>query len=225
MQTTTPSLRARKKDDTRRTLVEAAYRLTLDRGYDGFTVAELAAAVGVSRRTFSNYFSSRAECVLSWNLIQTELAVRELAASEPTEPIPALIGRLLRLVTADIGAGGADFAAIVSTHPELRAEAAVVDQRMAAILAGGIASRLGIADDDVVAQSLSLFALTSCRVVTDRWLGDGRPGGPDGLIALLERVFLVLDTAALTTLPAPPTLVDPTEPPTAHHRTTAPRSI
>lgn len=196
----THSLRERKKDDTRRALVETAYTLTLDRGYDGFTIAELAEAVGISRRTFSNYFTSRAECVLSWNLMQAELAVNELTAAEPDEPIHALIRRLLHLVTEDIGGDGADFAAIVSGHPELRAEASVVDQKIASNLSAGIATRLGIAADDVVAESLSLFALTACRVVTDRWLADGRPGGASGLTTLLERVFLVLDPAALESL-------------------------
>lgn len=193
-------LRERKKDDTRRALVDTAHRLTLDRGYDGFTVADLAGAVGISRRTFSNYFSSRAECVLTWNLMQAELAVGELAAARPDEPIHALIRRLLQLVTADIGGDGGDFAAVVGEHPELRAEAAVVDQKMAAILSAGIATRLGIPTDDVVAESLSLFALTACRVVTERWLADRRPGGLPGLTALLERVFLVLDPAALDAL-------------------------
>lgn len=193
-------LRERKKDDTRRALVDTAYRLTLDRGYDGFTVADLAEAVGISRRTFSNYFSSRAECVLSWNLMQAELAVGELIAAEPDEPIHSLIRRLLRLVTDDVGGDGGDFAAIVGEHPELRAEAAVTDQKMATLLSTGIATRLGIPADDVVAESLSLFALTACRVVTERWLADGRPGGPSGLTALLERVFLVLDPAALDAL-------------------------
>ncbi|WP_111768057.1 TetR/AcrR family transcriptional regulator [Nakamurella deserti] len=193
-------LRERKKDDTRRALVDTAYRLTLDRGYDGFTVADLAEAVGISRRTFSNYFSSRAECVLSWNLMQAEFAVGELLAAEPDEPIPALIRRLLQLVTADMDGRAADFAAVVGAHPELRAEAAVVDQKMATILAAGIAGRLGIDADDVVAESLSLFALTACRVVTDRWLADGRPGGTPGFTASLERVFLILDPVALDAL-------------------------
>lgn len=198
--TAAPSLRKRKKDDTRRALVETACRLTLEHGYDGFTVADLTDAVGISRRTFSNYFSGRAECVLSWELVQAEYAMGELTAAHPDEPIPALIRRLLRLVTAAVDGRGAEFAAIVGAHPELRAEAAVVDQKMATILASGIAGRLGIAADDVVAESLSLFVLTACRVVTDRWLADGLPGGPAGLTASLERVFLILDPVALDAL-------------------------
>lgn len=42
----------------------SARRLTLERGFDGFTVAELAAESGVSRRTLFNYFPSKLDAVL-----------------------------------------------------------------------------------------------------------------------------------------------------------------
>jgi AcrR family transcriptional regulator len=56
-------LRASKKRSTRATLAEAALELTRERGYDGFTITDLVDRVGVSRRTFSNYFAGKAECV------------------------------------------------------------------------------------------------------------------------------------------------------------------
>ena len=56
-------LRERKKDATRRALAERAFDLAGQRGFDGFTIAELVADVDVSRRTFSNYFASKADCI------------------------------------------------------------------------------------------------------------------------------------------------------------------
>ena len=194
------SLRERKKDDTRRALIDIAYRLTLDRGFDGFTIAEVADAAGVSRRTFSNYFTSKAECVLAWNDVQGEQAIAALRDADPAEPIDALIRRLLRMVTADADGDWGNFVRIVQSHPELRAEAAVFDQRTAAAIAEGIAERLGIETTDVVAQTLGLFAMTACRVVLEQWLDQGRPHGRQGLTASLERVFLLLDPTALDSL-------------------------
>ena len=202
MHTSTSSygLRERKKDDTRRALSQVAYRLTLDRGFDGFTVAEVADGAGVSRRTFSNYFASKAECVMAWSDANSEQLIATFNEADPSEPIDQLIRRLLRLVTAEADGDWGAILEIVHTHPELRAESLVNEERMAGAVAEAIAGRLGIAAGDVVAQALSLFAMTSCRVVLGQWVETGRPGGRDGLTLMLERVFLLLDPQALDSL-------------------------
>ncbi len=49
---------------TRRSLIAGARRLTAERGLAGFTVDELCAEVGISRRSFFNYFASKDDAVL-----------------------------------------------------------------------------------------------------------------------------------------------------------------
>lgn len=49
---------------TRRSLIAGARRLTAERGLAGFTVDELCAQVGISRRSFFNYFASKDDAVL-----------------------------------------------------------------------------------------------------------------------------------------------------------------
>ncbi|MEX5259939.1 TetR/AcrR family transcriptional regulator [Kocuria sp. CPCC 205263] len=49
---------------TRRSLIAGARRLTAERGLSGFTVDELCAEVGISRRSFFNYFASKDDAVL-----------------------------------------------------------------------------------------------------------------------------------------------------------------
>lgn len=56
-------LRERKKEATRVALSWAAIRLTVERGLDNVRVEDIAEAVGVSPRTFNNYFSSKAEAI------------------------------------------------------------------------------------------------------------------------------------------------------------------
>lgn len=58
------SLRAARKARTQSSLIAQARALTLDKGLGGFTLDELCTQVGVSRRTFFNYFASKDDAVL-----------------------------------------------------------------------------------------------------------------------------------------------------------------
>src|SRR5215813_6924132 len=62
---TKPGLRERKKQETRDALSFAALRLAVERGWENVLVEDIAAAAGVSARTFNNYFSSKAEAICS----------------------------------------------------------------------------------------------------------------------------------------------------------------
>jgi AcrR family transcriptional regulator len=57
-------LRERKKRERRAALIDAAQTLVLDRGLDDVTVEDICAEVGVSTRTFFNYFASKDDAVL-----------------------------------------------------------------------------------------------------------------------------------------------------------------
>lgn len=59
-----PDLRARRREQTRREVGEVALRLFAERGYDDVTVAEIAEAAGISRRTFFTHFASKDEVLL-----------------------------------------------------------------------------------------------------------------------------------------------------------------
>lgn len=65
------SLREQRKRETSRSLTNAARRLTAERGFAGFTIEELCAEVGVSRRTFFNYFESKENAVFGFATIDS----------------------------------------------------------------------------------------------------------------------------------------------------------
>ena len=60
----TPSLRERARRAVQSELVEAAQRLFIEQGYEATTVDQIAAAAGMSRRSFFRYFGSKDELVL-----------------------------------------------------------------------------------------------------------------------------------------------------------------
>ncbi|WP_091230701.1 TetR/AcrR family transcriptional regulator [Microbacterium sp. 3J1] len=65
------SLREKRKRETSRALTDAARRMTAEHGFAGFTVEELCADVGVSRRTFFNYFESKENAVFGFAAIDS----------------------------------------------------------------------------------------------------------------------------------------------------------
>ncbi|MFK0401240.1 TetR/AcrR family transcriptional regulator [Microbacterium sp. NPDC090225] len=73
MEHNAPSLRDIRKRETIRALTDTARRLTIDRGFAGFTVEEVCADAGVSRRTFFNYFESKENAVFGFTEIDPRL--------------------------------------------------------------------------------------------------------------------------------------------------------
>jgi len=81
------SLRERRVAETAHALRAEARRLTAEKGFSGFTIEELCEHVGVSRRTFFNYYASKENAVLG-------VAVRT-DASELDEAFVAGTGHVL----------------------------------------------------------------------------------------------------------------------------------
>ena len=76
------SLRERKKAQTWRDIHVAAAEAVLERGLHAVTVEEIAATVGISQRTFFNYFPSKDHAVMG-------LREPELPAGLAAQPPPA----------------------------------------------------------------------------------------------------------------------------------------
>jgi AcrR family transcriptional regulator len=81
------TLRERKKRAARRALAQAALRLTLDRGLENVRVEDIATEVGVSPRTFNNYFSSKEQAVCSMVVDRHEGMREALLARPEGEPL------------------------------------------------------------------------------------------------------------------------------------------
>lgn len=62
--TESATMRERRRQETEHRITVCAQRLADERGLDGFTMDELAAAADVSRRTLFNYFPSKLDAVL-----------------------------------------------------------------------------------------------------------------------------------------------------------------
>ena len=95
-ETTPAGLRERKKEETRRLLLEGAARLFRERGFESTTVADIAAYANVSVRTFFRYFESKEEVLLPDGVQIFAYVERALAAwPADEEPLDAVCAALL----------------------------------------------------------------------------------------------------------------------------------
>ena len=111
-----------RRRSTLRRITIAAQELTIERGYDGFTLDELAERVGVSRRTLFNHVRGKEEAVLGVRPDFDPALVADFRAGGPTgdlfEDLLALIVELLDREDAD-RADAARFHRLLETNPAL----------------------------------------------------------------------------------------------------------
>lgn len=201
----TVSLRERKKDATRRALAEHALALAQSRGYAGFTIADLVADVGVSRRTFSNYFASKAECIAA----VTDGWLDDVLDAIRSAPAAASLLDVLQAGLIAVAQDGSErwgvLQQVADTAPELQAQMLAGDELVADLVSDEVARRTTLPPDDIRIRLLSVFAVTAGREVLTRWAATRRDA--DGavrnaeLAALLDTAFSIIDLGGLPTPP------------------------
>jgi AcrR family transcriptional regulator len=75
--------RERKRRETLRRITDVGMCLFIERGFEGATVEEIAAAAGISRRTFFHYFESKDDILLSLQSNVGELFADEVRRGQP----------------------------------------------------------------------------------------------------------------------------------------------
>jgi AcrR family transcriptional regulator len=119
------SLMERKRQLVRDELTEAAVKLLAFQGFDQTTIEQMAAAAGVSRRTFFRYFQSKEDVVIATLSEMSARIVAGLESRPPEEPPAAALQATLRSV----------FAAKVAEHPEKTHRLACITVQTPSILA------------------------------------------------------------------------------------------
>jgi len=116
----------RPKASSREVLAEAACELFLERGYDATTVADITTRAGVSRSSFFNYFSSKADVV--WAALDERLdaATASLAVTGATGiPVPTVLRELVTAFAPDSLALAIANSAAMGVDADLERERAI----------------------------------------------------------------------------------------------------
>jgi len=110
----------RKRQLVRQEIARAAWLLFAERGYEDTTVAEIARAAGISRRSFFRYFSSKEDVVVGTSDALAEDVLAAFARRPAAEPPLVAIERALRPAIETRLADAAESRAIIRLLRESR---------------------------------------------------------------------------------------------------------
>lgn len=192
-------LRERKKAATRLALHEAALRLAAEQGLDRVTVEAIADAANVSRRTFSNYFSSKEEALFHGDTARLRRMLDLLHERPADEPPWTALSR----AAEGLAAGIYDDAAMswLNQRRQLHEDPGLLAHQIAAYtaiereLAGELVHRISGPGAVLRSRVLAAAFLATLRVAVQHWLE--HPDGPlgDALRAALAEAAPMRDPA------------------------------
>jgi AcrR family transcriptional regulator len=164
-------LRERKKIATREALCAAAVRLALKDGPENVRVPDIAAEVGVSPRTYNNYFSSVAEAICAEPAARAMALGDMLLARPENEPLADAITSAMTTMH-ESSVYNKELVRMIIGSPMLRGEFFKTFVARDNSFAEAIAQRVNTPKDDLYPQILAASYSSAARVCTHRWLQD-----------------------------------------------------
>lgn len=174
------------------TVSRAAQRLADERGLDGFTMEELAAAVGVSRRTLFNHVPGKVDAVLGGGLPTEPEIITEFRQGGPTghlvtdiREVGAAILRLRQRNVDDV----ARMQRLLRSDPRLFK--AMLDRlgRITDLLSEAILEREGSDFDPLRARMLARVSLLAFETAADEFVKDPGTAAADHYIRIFDIVI------------------------------------
>jgi AcrR family transcriptional regulator len=166
----------RKRRAVRAELSEVALQLLTDRAFESVTVDEIAAAAGVSRRTFFRYFASKEDVVFAF-LDQGAMRLCEEIVTRPPEegPVTAVHHALRQHLAAY--QSSTCLVRLVRETPSLRAREHVNREQLRLGIVEALARRLGVdAEQDTRPHVLASIALAPLDAAFVTWFSGARSG-------------------------------------------------
>jgi AcrR family transcriptional regulator len=194
----TPSFsrRERQRQETRRDLALAALELAGERGLANVRVPDIAAAAGVSPRTFNNYFPSK-EAAITWPATQRAAKLAEkLLARPPQETLrEAIVAAVLELYAMRaehdfLGPWLQGFRRLIVREPALYGEYLKVADAAERALWNAICTRTGASEEELWPRVLAAIAVGAERAAVRHWMTHRHNARP-----LVETVRAALEQA------------------------------
>jgi AcrR family transcriptional regulator len=153
----------------------AAFDLAREHGLAGVRIPQIAAVVGVSPRTFNNYFPSKEAAIVWPATLRAAQLADSLAGRPPEEPladaiVAAVAGQAGHTQIAGLPPAWLDeFRALVAAEPALHGEYLKAAAAAEPALADAIARRAGILVGELQALVLAGAAIAAERAAVLHW--------------------------------------------------------
>nr|BFE53029.1 TetR family transcriptional regulator [Saccharothrix mutabilis subsp. capreolus] len=164
-------LRERKKLATRQALSRAALRLAVERGLENVLVEDIAAAAGVSPRTFNNYFSSKAEAITSPQVDRARRLAVEVRRRPRGESLwEAILEAALEQYDVAEEPEWTTGVRLLLSEPALIGEFHRASSAVERELAEAVAERTGTDVEQLYPRLVAASVGAAIQVATDRWV-------------------------------------------------------
>jgi AcrR family transcriptional regulator len=189
-------LRERKKEQTRRSIEDAAFRLFEERGFQATTVADIAAAADIAPRTFFAYFPSK-EAVVFGDFDESFAGLGDrLAGRDPAETtfeaLRAWIGDLIAEAHPHADGRDAVRRRLIADSEALAAHERHVMGRFEQLIAENVARDLGDDPRDLQPRLVAAAAVAALMAMQPDKDAEGeKEVTPEGL-AQLDDAFAFL---------------------------------
>ncbi|MDX8521519.1 TetR/AcrR family transcriptional regulator [Mesorhizobium dulcispinae] len=180
-------LRERKKRETKKRITEKAIALFLKRGIDQTTLDEIAAAAGISRRTFFYYFTSKDEILLSVLSGIGELltdAVRSAPAG--STPIDAVWDAVVSVCDAIPANDMIELDRLMRTSPSVQARKQAFYVQQEGEIYAALKERWPEPERSTTLRTVAMISVGALRVAADIFTQEK---GTRPMIELLDEIF------------------------------------
>ncbi|MDR7169179.1 AcrR family transcriptional regulator [Nocardia kruczakiae] len=193
-----PGLRETKKQQTRQEISDTATRLFIERGFEATTIAEIAEAARVAKKTVTNYFPRKEDLALDYHEQFVGALAAAVTARAANESALDALRRRFRTAAqdhaADLGFSGPEFSRMLAGSPTLTARMRELhelrEQALAEVLPG----------DDLLRRAAAAQFAAACRLLFERiqqlqLSGASRHHVAATVTAEAERIFDLLEPA------------------------------
>ncbi len=169
---TKPGLRDRKKDNTRKLILNSARSLFRQKGYAATTLEEIASSAGVHKQTVLRYFKTKDGIALAFRQLGLEQFRHGLLDPARTQTVLEYWRAFIEMAAGEVSRRGdmIRYTRLVEAEPDLLAASLAINMQYEELLAGALSRESGTDPDTDIYSRLYAGFLVAGNFSIARYL-------------------------------------------------------